>query len=53
MATVTDPTDVLLSEAEIRHRVSEMAAQIRQDFPDDLHLVAVLKGAFKIGRAHV
>jgi hypoxanthine phosphoribosyltransferase len=46
VAAVTDSTDVLLSEAQIRHRVSEMAAQIRQDFPGDLHLVAVLKGAF-------
>jgi hypoxanthine phosphoribosyltransferase len=38
--------DVLLSEDQIRTRVREMAVQIRRDFPDDLHLVAVLKGAF-------
>jgi len=38
--------DVLLSEDQIRIRVWEMAIQIRRDFPDDLHLVAVLKGAF-------
>ena len=38
--------DVLLSEDQIRIRVREMAMQIRRDFPDDLHLVAVLKGAF-------
>jgi hypoxanthine phosphoribosyltransferase len=38
--------DVLLSEDQIRTRVREMAVQIRRDFPDDVHLVAVLKGAF-------
>ena len=38
--------DVLLTEAEIQGRVREMAAQIRRDFPDGLHLIAVLKGAF-------
>jgi hypoxanthine phosphoribosyltransferase len=38
--------DVLLTEAQIKIRVKEMAAQIRDDFPDGLHLIAVLKGAF-------
>ena len=38
--------DVLLTEAQIQARVREMAGQIRRDFPDGLHLVAVLKGAF-------
>jgi hypoxanthine phosphoribosyltransferase len=38
--------DVLLTQAQIQSRVAEMAAQIRRDFPDRLHLVAVLKGAF-------
>ena len=38
--------DVLYTEAQIQSRVKEMAAQIRRDFPDRLHLVAVLKGAF-------
>jgi hypoxanthine phosphoribosyltransferase len=38
--------DVLYTEAQIQSRVAEMAAQIRRDFPDRLHLVAVLKGAF-------
>jgi hypoxanthine phosphoribosyltransferase len=38
--------DVLYTEAQIQSRVSEMAAQIRRDCPDRLHLVAVLKGAF-------
>ena len=40
------PVEILLSEAQIQKRVAEMAAQIRRDFPDDLHMVAVLKGAF-------
>jgi len=40
------PTEILLSEEQIRKRVAEMAAQIRRDFPGDLHLIAVLKGAF-------
>jgi hypoxanthine phosphoribosyltransferase len=40
------PTEILLSEAQIQRRVAEMAAQIRSDHPDDLHVVAVLKGAF-------
>jgi hypoxanthine phosphoribosyltransferase len=40
------PTDVLLTEPQIRQRVRELAVEIRRDFPDGLHLVAVLKGAF-------
>jgi hypoxanthine phosphoribosyltransferase len=40
------PTDILLTEQQIRDRVRELAAEIRRDFPDGLHLVAVLKGAF-------
>ncbi len=40
------PREVLISEQQIRTRVAEMAAEIRRDFPDDVHLVAVLKGAF-------
>jgi hypoxanthine phosphoribosyltransferase len=40
------PTEILLSEAQIQKRVAEMAAEIRRDFPDDLHVIAVLKGAF-------
>ncbi len=38
--------DVLLTEAQIQARVAQMAAEIRRDLPDDLHLIAVLKGAF-------
>jgi hypoxanthine phosphoribosyltransferase len=37
---------VLLTEEQIRTRVRELAGEIRRDFPDGLHLVAVLKGAF-------
>ena len=40
------PTDVLLTEHQIRQRVRELATEIRRDFPDGLHLIAVLKGAF-------
>ena len=40
------PTDILLTERQIHDRVRELAAEIRRDSPDDLHLVAVLKGAF-------
>jgi hypoxanthine phosphoribosyltransferase len=37
---------ILLSEQQIQKRVAEMAGEIRRDFPDDVHLIAVLKGAF-------
>ena len=37
---------ILLSEEQIQKRVAEIAAEIRRDFPDDVHLIAVLKGAF-------
>jgi hypoxanthine phosphoribosyltransferase len=40
------PTEILLSEAQIQKRVGEIALEIRKDFPDDLHVIAVLKGAF-------
>src|SRR2546423_905061 len=40
------PTEILLSEDRIQKRVAELASEIRRDFPDSLHLVAVLKGAF-------
>src|SRR3989442_10561019 len=40
------PPDVLLTGRQIQDRVRELAAEIRRDFPDDLHLIAVLKGAF-------
>src|SRR5678816_2873159 len=40
------PTEILLSQQAIQKRVAELAVEIRRDFPADLHLVAVLKGAF-------
>jgi hypoxanthine phosphoribosyltransferase len=40
------PSEILLSAAQIQKRVAELAVQLRSDSPDDLHLVAVLKGAF-------
>src|ERR1700681_4385906 len=40
------PVETLLTADQISARVAEMAAEIRRDFPDGLHLVAVLKGAF-------
>jgi hypoxanthine phosphoribosyltransferase len=40
------PSEILLSEAQIQKRVGELALEIRRDFPDDLHVIAVLKGAF-------
>src|SRR5438552_4595050 len=40
------PTEVLLTARQIESRVRELAAEIRRDYPDGLHLVAVLKGAF-------
>jgi len=40
------PTEILLSDEQIRKRVAEMAAEIRRDFPAErLHLVGVLKGS--------
>jgi hypoxanthine phosphoribosyltransferase len=38
--------EILLSRNQIQKRVAELAGEIRNDFPDDLHMVAVLKGAF-------
>ena len=38
--------NVLISSDDIQLRVREMAADIRRDHPDDVHLIAVLKGAF-------
>ena len=40
------PSEILLSEDQIQKRVAGLALEIRRDFPDDLHLIAVLKGAF-------
>src|SRR5262245_61186181 len=40
------PAEILLSQEQIEKRVTEMALEIRRDFPGDLHVIAVLKGAF-------
>src|SRR2546430_13398252 len=40
------PTEILLSDHQIQKRVAGLATGVRRDFPDSLHLVAVLKGAF-------
>src|SRR5258705_13994804 len=40
------PIETLLTADQIQKRVAEMAAEIRRDFPESLHVVAVLKGAF-------
>ena len=40
------PSEILLSTDQIQKRVAELAIELRRDAPDDLHLVAVLKGAF-------
>ena len=40
------PTDVLISRDTIQTRVRELAAEIQRDFPDGIHVVCVLKGAF-------
>ena len=36
----------IISASDIRTRVAAMAADIRRDHPDDLHLIGVLQGAF-------
>src|SRR5262245_23216227 len=40
------PSEILLSQEQIQKRVAELGQEIRRDFPDDLHVIAVLKGAF-------
>src|SRR5436309_655315 len=40
------PCEILLSADQIQKRVEALALEIRSDFPDDLHVIAVLKGAF-------
>jgi hypoxanthine phosphoribosyltransferase len=40
------PSEILLSAEQIQKRVAELGADLRRDFPDDLHVIAVLKGAF-------
>jgi hypoxanthine phosphoribosyltransferase len=40
------PSQTLLTAEQIQARVAEMAKEIRRDYPDGLHIIAVLKGAF-------
>jgi hypoxanthine phosphoribosyltransferase len=40
------PSSILISAEQLQTRVAEMAAQIRAEYPDNLHIIAVLKGAF-------
>jgi len=40
------PSDVLIPAAQIQARVAELAQEIGRDFPDGVHMIAVLKGAF-------
>jgi hypoxanthine phosphoribosyltransferase len=40
------PIAVLITQEAIQRRVADMAADLRRDFPNGLHLVAILKGAF-------
>jgi len=44
--TDLSPSEILLSADQIQKRIAELAREIRRDFPGDLHLIAVLKGAF-------
>jgi hypoxanthine phosphoribosyltransferase len=44
--TDAQPAEVMLTAQEIASRVVELAADIRRDCPSDVHLIAVLKGAF-------
>jgi len=46
LMTELRPTEILLSAEQIQKRVADMAQEIRRDFPGDLHVIAVLKGAF-------
>lgn len=45
---MTTTTNVLISEAQIRERITGLAAEIEHDYPDaeEIHLVGVLKGGF-------
>jgi hypoxanthine phosphoribosyltransferase len=46
MSVSRRPSDVLLSAHQLQTRVAELAREIRHDYPDGLHIIAVLKGAF-------
>jgi hypoxanthine phosphoribosyltransferase len=40
------PSAILLSQDQIQKRVAELAFEIRRDYPEPVHFIAVLKGAF-------
>jgi hypoxanthine phosphoribosyltransferase len=40
------PPETLITAEQIQARIREMAVDIRRDFPDGVHMIAVLKGAF-------
>ncbi|MFN7984275.1 MAG: hypoxanthine phosphoribosyltransferase [Vicinamibacterales bacterium] len=40
------PSKVLISSEQIQARIAELAADIRRDYPENVHIIAVLKGAF-------
>lgn len=40
------PSSVLITADAIQARVAELATQIRADYPGNVHIIAVLKGAF-------
>ena len=40
------PTSVLISAEQLQTRIAELAQEIRADYSDNLHIIAVLKGAF-------
>jgi len=46
MSADRQPSEVLLSAEQLQKRVAELAQEIRRDYPDGLHIIAVLKGAF-------
>ena len=46
------PSQTLLTAAQIQTRVAEMARDIRHDYPDGLHIIAVLKRALEAQAAH-
>ena len=40
------PTSVLISAEQLQTRIAELAQEIRADYSDNVHIIAVLKGAF-------
>ncbi len=44
--SVSPRPEVMISTEDIQARVAELAREIRRDYPDGLHIIAVLKGAF-------